>query len=139
MQTRTKWFLGALGAAVVLGAGLAPKPTPEQESARKAASEQDAKRGLIIGFAAKSLRESMRNPPSLVWESAFSSNDASVVCFRYRAQNGFGGMAREAAVFHSGVISHEAKEINKLCHAAVIDAMWDVKYSEENHFLVPAR
>ena len=69
-----------------------PGPSPRRSSGELQAAER------AIG-AARALRRSMRNPDSFSVISARAIG-SDLVCFRYRAQNGFGGMnVEEAAVW----------------------------------------
>jgi len=65
----------------------APPPDPAVEAAQK--SVQDS----IL-----QLRSSMRNPESFKLTSALVIDKTGVVCYEYRAQNGFGGMNASKAV-----------------------------------------
>jgi transcriptional regulator with XRE-family HTH domain len=49
-----------------------------------------------------------RDPESVVFEEVYATADAGVICFQYRARNGFGGMGRELLVLAHGEVSQEA-------------------------------
>lgn len=65
------------------------------DNTRSAASE-DARLRTIA--AARVLRKAARNPDRFVVESALAMDDNDSACIEFRAENGFGGMNREAAV-----------------------------------------
>lgn len=84
----------------------APPPTPEQSAALERAQQDagrsrqhEALRAARARAVVGALREAARNPASFMVERVIASDDGSVVCVQYRAQNGFGGMNREVAVF----------------------------------------
>jgi len=69
--------------------------------------------------AAIQLRDSMRNPDSFILEEAWANKDGSVVCFKYRSQNGFGGMNRTVAYARKATLHTDADAVsfNKFCVA----------------------
>jgi hypothetical protein len=76
------------------------EPAPAPQTAAEARAEQVQNRGLSLALeGAQSLKKGARNPDSFKLESAFVVSATNDVCFEYRAQNGFGGMSRERAVF----------------------------------------
>lgn len=84
----------------------------------QAATQQDPVehiRFLKTEIAAKTLKNALRDPNSLSWDSIMANDDGSVVCLEYRARNGFGGMNKEFAVFVHGKPSQDAKIWNKNC------------------------
>jgi hypothetical protein len=69
-----------------------------------------------------SLKQSLRDPDSLVFEKILATDDGSTVCITYRARNGFGGMNREHAVFAGGPGTTSASTWNRRCaHVALND------------------
>lgn len=85
-------------------------------------SDTDARERKTIE-AAYALKARMRNPDSIVFERAATNSDGSLVCFVYRAQNGFGGMNRELAYalddrLHTGV---DSNEYIRVCAPATFD------------------
>lgn len=68
----------------------------EAEAKRKS-DETYKEMGFRASLGAASIYKSMRNPDSLTLESVLGMKDGTI-CYRYRAQNGFGGMNREFAV-----------------------------------------
>lgn len=69
--------------------------TPEQVAAKK--KEDEAVQRAMIG--AMTLKKTMRDPDSFKLESALVIDGSGVVCYDYRARNGFGGMNAGHAVF----------------------------------------
>lgn len=110
-----QWLLGIVLSAAVLAFCAAgwrdahPSPAEAAErtskqaafaNAQKAAAEEyrlKQKRVAAAATAALSIKRSLRNPDSVKWEEILATLDGSTVCMKYRAQNGFGGMNREAA------------------------------------------
>lgn len=110
-----QWLLGAvLSAAVAAFCAAAWRDAhPSASEAATRASNQAAfansqkvaaeeyrlkqKRVVAAATAALSIKRSLRNPDSVKWEEILATLDGSTVCVKYRAQNGFGGMNREAA------------------------------------------
>lgn len=80
-------------------------------------------------IAAATLKKAMRDPDSLVWESIYTNDDASVICLEYRAKNGFGGMNREFAAIAKGKFSKEASVWNKQCANKTMNDMMYVRYA----------
>lgn len=107
-----KIICGAI-ACLCFGQSIAgEKLTPSEAAFRKTAL-----------FAA-SIKKTMRDPDSLVWESIRANDDASVICVEYRARNGFGGMNREFAVYANSKVSQKPTAWNKHC----IKPMNDMKH-----------
>lgn len=93
-----------------------------KEAARKA--EQDAKmaRSLAIAQAQILIKESLRDPDSLEWDSKFYNLSNGAMCFQYRARNGFGGMNREFLVVAKGkVYENQAARWNQFCTKGQIE------------------
>ena len=65
-------------------------------------------------MSAKALKSSLRNPDSLSFESILANDDGSVICMKYGAQNGFGGMNIGHVVFKGGdpSESHASRHAN---------------------------
>lgn len=111
-----KVMVGAV-VAVILVAGVnnlmnpPPAQTPEQQ-AEVALTE---KRNLNIVTYARSLRATMRNPESLTFDRVTANEDGTLICFDYRAQNGFGGVNRERTAFTPAGGSREPKVVKMIC------------------------
>ena len=84
---------------------IAPQPTsssiitPEEDKALIEGEKAERNRKFQLALAgALAVKSRLRNPNSLVIESAFVVFSTDAVCLTYRAQNGFGGMDRAMAV-----------------------------------------
>jgi DNA-directed RNA polymerase subunit RPC12/RpoP len=96
--------------------------TPEQVAADEKEAAQEAVRVGAVRVAVDQLRKSLRDPDSLVVESARAAADPVLVCIEYRAKNGFGGMNKEFVVF-TGKKAYpgNAAVWNKSCLGALRD------------------
>lgn len=93
----------------------APSKTPEQLAAEQAEAAAEKKRYMTTASAVEFVMKHARNPSSVVIELAGASDDSSIVCIQYRAQNGFGGMSRETISLVNGKIGSDPKQWNKNC------------------------
>jgi predicted amidophosphoribosyltransferase len=89
-------FVGTVIVVIIIGAS----STPTRSVAEQAKHDQEQARGARVVGAGVFLRDSLRNPDSVVWESIRANDDASIICFEYRAQNGFGGMEPQLDGFY---------------------------------------
>ena len=96
-------------------------PTPPPDPVAEARFQKTAR-------MADGVKRMLRDPESVIWESIRSNDDASVICIEYRARNGFGGMAKEFAVYAKNNVSQEAKSWNKYCTKPLTD-MSHVEYA----------
>lgn len=80
-----------------------------------AQEKQDKERDYQAYLSAKALKSSLRNPDSLAFISIRASADGAVICLKYRAQNGFGGMGIGHTIFKEGEPSDSAASWNKNC------------------------
>lgn len=87
------------------------KPTPPAAPADPAA---DARMETVVGYASLLKRE-LRDPSSLEWIDVLANDDASVICFSYRARNGFGGMNVENISIVKGKLWKSNDSWNKHC------------------------
>jgi hypothetical protein len=108
--------LSSSPAVAVVAAG---SPKTATEIAREADAKADAaakeRQWQKVLAAGAAIRQTMRNPDSIVYEDVRANQDASVMCFQYRAQNGFGGMNREIMAFVNGNPSQNRAVWNKNC------------------------
>jgi hypothetical protein len=74
---------------------------------------------------AVSLKQSLRDPDSLIFEKILANDDGSTVCITYRARNGFGGMNREHAVFAGGPGTTSASAWHKHCEHVMLNNVTD--------------
>lgn len=105
----------------------APK-TPEQIARQKA----DEDRFTITAGMVLQLRKAMRNPASFQLEEAYANDDATLICVRYRGQNGFGGMNVETAIAVNGVLISSSKDWNKRCAGVALHDMKHVRHAIPN-------
>jgi hypothetical protein len=89
-----------------------PTATQTVQAPRNAVQEMQWNAVLRAGA---SIRAAMRNPQSLVYDGIWANDDASLMCFQYRAQNGFGGMNKEFVVIQKGAASQSPSAWNKNC------------------------
>lgn len=93
------------------GHDTAPAPT----AAERAAKEAEQRRYLAVAIVAKKVKNAMRDPESVVWESIRADEKAETVCLSYRARNGFGGMTREAVTVTPTGSGRDAALWNRHC------------------------
>jgi hypothetical protein len=90
-----------------------PKAPPSPaEIAYQQPQEQLFQKTAIM---AATIKRGLREPASVQWETIMANDDGSVMCFLYRARNGFGGMTRENVSFANGKASKDAAHWNKHC------------------------
>lgn len=75
----------------------APPLTSEQVAANALKSKQEDARLSGVIAAMRVVKKHLRDPDSLQWAEIGANDDGSVICMRYRAKNGFGGMNVEVA------------------------------------------
>lgn len=107
-------------------AALTPAQLAAKDAAKKAQAEKSLKRTSAIAGTLTSMKAALRNPDSAIWEEMRANDDGSIVCLKYRAQNGFGGVNRESVAVVKGRISKSADVWNKNCAQSleVVDADW---------------
>lgn len=94
----------------------APAPLSAAEIPNKKIKEQnESSRMLGILIVKKTLKDSLRDPTSLVYESYLTSEDGRLHCVNYRAKNGFGGYGKEFIVMEDGKASQKKSDWNKKC------------------------
>lgn len=129
--------IGALIFAKMMSSGsntvsytASPAPAKQEKTPSQIALEQ--KKELAFQktvLAAATLKKSLREPESLVWESILANDDASVICLEYRSRNGFGGMGREIVVMANGKATQKVAEWNRHCTGPLMNDMKNVKYA----------
>jgi ribosomal protein L40E len=103
-----------------------PKPLSAAEKAEKTQSE---KRNLNIANYARSLKAAARDPESLSFDEIVANDDGTLVCFKYRAKNGFGGTNREVVAFSLAGGSREPTVVKTVCRdKAMHDVTKTAKY-----------
>ena len=99
------------------GEGIVASNKARMEAERKKAEAdeiRDRPSRRTVAFMT-TIKRSLRNPDSVVWENVWANDDGSVVCVEYRAQNGFGGMNRESIATIHGRITEDGNMWNKNC------------------------
>lgn len=140
--TRSALLFGgfiALGAVVSTLSG-PPKPQTEAEKAAilergraesaareagdlaaRAEAEQEKLEDARISAMAESqvrIKHSLRDPDSLEWDKVLSNADGSVLCFAYKAKNGFGGMTQEVVVLANNEYRRGINAWKKSCRSS---------------------
>ena len=82
----------------------------------------------LVAAMAQEIKGMMRDPDSIIFESTLSNEDATVICIRYRAKNGFGGMNREVMAYANGKASKEPGFYKANCSR---DGMIDMREASE--------
>ncbi len=85
--------------------------TPEQIAAKIREDARLTKTVIVL----RTIKTNLRNPDSVRWEGIWANDDASVICVQYRAQNAFGGMAREHISVIKGNPSQDPAAWNNSC------------------------
>lgn len=123
-----RWLLGACFLAYIISsmmpASRPPAAVPALPAKTPAELAEEARREAAFDTTvavARALKDGLRDPGSLAWESIRANDDASLVCLRYRARNGFGGINREFAVVDHGKVSQRTDDWNRRCTAPLVD------------------
>lgn len=90
-----------------------PKPPRSPEEIAAAAKREEAFQMTVA--VARLLKKSMHDPSSLTWEAIGTNDDASLICFEYRAKNAFGAIVLGRAAYANGRISTGNSAWNKNC------------------------
>lgn len=105
-QPTPRWFKIAIAvfiAAIAIAVAVQDnKPAPLQSPQEIAAARVEDLRNRSAYDAATTLKAHLRDPSSLHFERISVNEDGSIVCLRYRARNGFGGLGLEQMVFNDG-------------------------------------
>ena len=72
-------------------------------------------------IAAYTVKNSVRDPDSLRFDSIRVSDDANTICVLFGARNGFGGMNRERVTYFNGTGSQSASSWNRRCLKSMAD------------------
>lgn len=110
-------FIGIVGSAIFPSKVVEPAPLSEEARLAKVAKDAQDARLLVAMRAGRTIKNSLRDPESLKFQTIAANDDASVVCYIYRAKNGFGGMNLEHAVLVGDKISNSPKIWKKNCSA----------------------
>jgi len=97
-------------------------PKAEQEKNNRAL------RGLIAKKELANIKETLNDPSSLSVNWIGANEKGTVVCFDYRAKNGFGGLVKSYTVFVNGQPSTDAGVWNSNCSNK---KLYDVTFVKE--------
>jgi hypothetical protein len=137
-NTTRKHYVIAFVACLIAAPLFQPEPTPEEankyaaieknneciqrsgytcedETASKIEAAKDTIRRNMAWAAKSTITDAARNPDSVSFAYVGVNEDASLVCVRYRAQNGFGGMNVDTVAFLNGVPKQSASFWNARC------------------------
>lgn len=95
--------------------GVVPTTETKADSAADVEGNLAKTRYYQAAITAKLVKNALRDPASVQWESVRVNDDGSLVCLVYRATNGFGGMNLAPAVSIGGKISTDGDVWNKHC------------------------
>lgn len=120
-------LLVAFGLKSMLGED-SPPPTPKtaEQIAQDIAEER---RHLVASITAKKLKNALREPESVVWEYIGTDEKAELVCLRYRARNGFGGMTAEVMTVTTTESGPDAALWNRHCAGVELYDMLYIRHS----------
>jgi hypothetical protein len=115
--------LVVLGGAIALGEWEQRSISPEQDAAQAATEKAQKDRAYAQYAAIAQLRQTLRDPDSLVVEFAGVTEDGTTVCIQYRAKNGSGGYDKAIAIDTAGRIASDVSTWNRLC----VQRLYDVE------------
>lgn len=92
-----------------------PPPAPTKTAEQIAEDAAKERRFLVVAVTAKKMKNAMREPESVEWIYMGADEKAEVVCLRYRARNGFGGMSVETMTVTTREAGPEAALWNRHC------------------------
>lgn len=118
-------LLVVFGIKASIESGRAPYQPPPKTLAQIAEDEAKERRYLVVAITAKKLKNAMREPESVVWEYMGTDENAEVVCLRYRARNGFGGMSVETMTVTTKESGQDAVLWNRHCTSG---GLYDMLY-----------
>ncbi len=105
------------------------KAKADKAAADALAEKNQKMRVLFTNLTEADIKKMMRNPDSVIFEKALANDDGSVVCLRYMAQNGFGGMNQgQASLVKDKIRIDNSVYWNKYCADQV---MYDMGVPEK--------
>jgi hypothetical protein len=130
------WFFGIIiGFGILMAVISQNSPTSPVSPAEQEKKARDERQFQLAVSGAKQLKNAMRNPDSFKVSNALFM-DNGVVCYEYRAQNGFGGMNVGRAVLtakgmlKTNEIDGGTKLWNRECaNKSGYDKTWEVNYA----------
>jgi hypothetical protein len=81
----------------------------------------------VTTAVASTLKQSMDNPNSLVWETILADDDASIICLEYRVKDVRGEYSREYITYAYGRTSETPEDWNKHCAGKKLNDMIRVR------------
>lgn len=103
------------------------EPTPQEIAAKQSEELRDAiaerkraqetERLFILTEAQRILETQLKDPDSVSYEVKGWNLSNGALCFKYRARNGFGGMAMGYLAIHQNQAYETATQFRKLCPA----------------------
>ena len=93
----------------------APVLTPAQAAKKAEDDAHSSARFVNTSRLLSAIKNSLREPDSVIWGDILASEKGDVVCVAYRAKNGFGGMNLEHTVMTTRGISSSGATWNKSC------------------------
>lgn len=107
------------------------EPTPQEIAAKQAEELRDAvqarkraqetERLFILTEAQRILETQLKDPDSVSYEVKGWNLSNGALCFKYRARNGFGGMAMGYLAIHQNQAYETAAQFRKLCPVADVE------------------
>lgn len=107
------------------------EPTPQEIAAQQAEELRDAaqarkraqetERLFILTEAQRILETQLKDPDSVSYEVKGWNLSNVALCFKYRARNGFGGMAMGYLAIHQNQAYETAAQFRKLCPVADVE------------------
>lgn len=107
------------------------EPTPKEIAAKQAEELRDAvqarkraqetERLFILTEAQRILETQLKDPDSVSYEVKGWNPSNGALCFKYRARNGFGGMAMGYLAIHQNQAYETAAQFRKLCPVADVE------------------
>jgi hypothetical protein len=111
-----KALLAFFGLSIVITAATeVMNPSTPETAEEEAYRARVQERNVNIVTYARSLKAAMRNPHSVSFDRVLTNGDGSLVCFSYRAENGFGGINRERVAFSPAGGSQERRVVKTIC------------------------
>lgn len=127
-RNRIMWLLvgGAVLTAIALQAAQVIDPVDPAETLRRRGVDRQQRnehmqRARAAAASMTALRDTLRDPDSLRWETVTTDQSGNLVCMEYRARNGFGGVNREFAVMAKGRLARTPAVWNAQCVRALFD------------------
>ena len=118
-------LLVAFGIKASIESGRPVYQPPAKTAEQVAQDEAKERRHLVVAITAKKLKNGMREPESVEWIFMGTDEKAEVVCLKYRARNGFGGMTVETMTVTTKEAGAESALWNRHCAGA---ELYDMLY-----------